>query len=93
MADEEGEYCKVCGGMVPKAGDVQQIMVDGKTVGIKGLDQILRQVAEMDFSGPVQVKEALLTAVKATNYVPTKKVGAYEDALYSEYLRYTELRG
>ncbi len=87
MADDEGEYCTVCGGMVPKAGDVRQITVDGKSVGISGLDQILEKVAEMDFSGPVQIKEALLTAVKAANYVPTKKAEAYGEALYGEYLR------
>ncbi|WP_062396935.1 hypothetical protein [Methanogenium cariaci] len=86
----KGEYCTVCGGMVPKAGDVQQITVDGKAVGISGLDQILKQVAEMEFSGPLQVKAALLTAVKAANYVPTKKAEAYRDALYGEYLRYME---
>lgn len=93
MTDDEGEYCTVCGGMVPKAGDVRQITVDGKAVGISGLDQILKTVAGLNLSGPVQVKEALLAAVKAVNYVPTKKAGAYEDALYSEYLRYIETRG
>lgn len=93
MADDEGEYCTVCGGMVPKAGNVRQITVDGKVVGINGLDQILKRVAEMDISGPVQVKEALLTAVKAANYVPTKKTEAYGDALYGEYLHYIESRG
>jgi hypothetical protein len=93
MADDEGEYCKVCGGMVPKAGDVRQITVDGKTVGINGLDYILKQVAELNLSGPAQVKEALFEAVKASHYIPTKKAGAYEDALYSEYLRYTASEG
>ena len=93
MSDDEGEYCRVCGGMVPKAGDVRQIIVDGKTIGIKGLDRILEQVSGMEFSGPVQVKEALLAAVKAANYVPTKKAGAYGDALYDEYLHYTGSRG
>ena len=79
--------------MVPKAGDVRQIIVDGKTTGIKGLGLILEQVSEMEFFGPVQVKEALLTAVKAANYVPTKKTEAYGDALYGEYLHYIESRG
>lgn len=93
MADDEGEYCTVCGGMVPKAGDVRQITVDGREVGINGLDQILKTVAGMNLSGPVQVQEALLAAVKATNYVPTKKAGAYGEALYREYLHYTESQG
>ena len=90
MADDEGEYCTVCGGMVPKAGGVRQITVDGKEVGIYELDLILKQVADMELSGPVQVKEALLSAVKGANYVPTKKAGAYEDALYDEYMRVIE---
>ncbi|NLO77760.1 MAG: NAC family transcription factor [Methanomicrobiales archaeon] len=88
MTADEGEYCKVCGGMVPKAGDVRQITVHGKMVGINGLDHILMQVKELNLSGPTQVKEALFTAVKVANYIPTKKAAAYEDALYREYLSY-----
>lgn len=65
MTDEDGEYCTICGGMVPKAGDVRMIEVDGKEVGIPGLDQILKSVAEMDLSGPAEVKDSLLSAVKA----------------------------
>ena len=93
MSDEEGDYCTVCGGMVPKAGNVRQITVDGKVVGINGLDQILKQVAEMGISNSVQVKETLIAAVKAANYIPTKKMGGYGDALYGEYLRYTTFLG
>lgn len=90
MADDEGEYCTICGGMVPKGGNVRTIAVDGKDVGINGLDLILKSVAEMELHGPAEVKDALLSAVKAGNYVPTKKSGAYADALYTEYLRFTE---
>lgn len=93
MTDEEGDYCTICGGMVPKAGSVRTIEVDGKEVGIPGLDQILKSVAEMELSGPAEVKDSLLSAVKAGSYVPTKKAGAYADALYTEYLRSTQQGG
>lgn len=89
MADDEGEYCTICGGMVPKAGDVRMITVDGKEVGVNGLDLILKSVAETDLPGPVEVKEALFSAVKAANYIPTKKSDAYADALYAAYLQFT----
>ena len=89
MADHEGEYCTICGGMVPKAGNVRVISVDGKEVGVTGLDQILKSVTEMDLAGPAEVNDALLSAVKAGNYIPTKKSGVYAKALYAEYLRFT----
>ena len=89
MPDDEGEYCTVCGGMVPKAGNVRVISVDGKEVGVNGLDQILKSVAEMELLSPAEVKDALISAVKAGNYIPTKKSGAYAKALYAEYLRFT----
>ncbi|WAI02346.1 hypothetical protein [Methanogenium organophilum] len=64
--------------------------MDGKKVGVSGLTGYWRLWQR--WSGPVQVKEALLLAVKAANYVPTKKSDAYADALYSEYLQFTKQR-
>lgn len=92
MADNEGECCTICGGMVPKAEGVRLIFVDGKSVGIGELDRILEMVADKGPAGPAEVKEALLSAVKAVNYVPTKKSDAYADALYDEYPRFTRQR-
>lgn len=90
MADKEGDYCTICGGIVPKAGDVRTITVDGKVIGVSGLDRILKTVAEMDLAGPAEVKEALLSAMRSVNYIPTKKSDAYANTLYAEYLRFTK---
>lgn len=90
MADKEGDYCTICGGIVPKAGDVRTITVDGKAIGVRGLDRILETVAEMDLAGPAEVREALLSTMRSVNYIPTKKSDAYADALYAEYLLFTE---
>ncbi len=91
MTDEkDGDYCTVCGGMVPKGSDVRIIPVDGKEVGINQLAFILKEVAGLNPMSEAQVKEALLARVKALNYVPTKKEAAYADALYGAYLRYLE---
>jgi hypothetical protein len=87
---KDGDYCTVCGGMVPKGSDVYIIAVDGKDVGINQLAFILREVADLKPMSEAQVKEALLARVKALNYVPTKKEAAYADALYEAYLRYLE---
>jgi len=91
MANEkDGDYCTVCGGMVPKGSDVRIIPVDGREVGINQLAFIIKEVAELGLTGEAEVKGALLVRVKALNYVPTKKEAAYADAVYLEYLRYLE---
>ena len=88
--EKEGDYCTVCGGMVPKGSDVRIVPVDGREVGINQLAFIMREVAELGLTGEAKVKEALLVRVRALNYVPTKKEAAYADAVYLEYLKYLE---
>ena len=88
--DKEGDYCTVCGGMVPKGSDVVIILVDGREVGINQLAFIIKEVAGLGPMSETKVKEALLTRVKALNYVPTKKEAAYADAVYMAYLGYME---
>ncbi|MBT8508331.1 hypothetical protein AZH53_07925 [Methanomicrobiaceae archaeon CYW5] len=86
--DKDGDYCTICGGMVPKGSDVVIITVDGKEVGINRLAFIIREVADHRPEGVAAIKDALLARVKALNYVPTKKEAAYADAVYAEYLKY-----
>lgn len=85
MADKEGKYCQVCGGLVPTGGDVRKIVVDGKEIGITHLDQIFSHVLELHLANDTKIREELLTQVKAFNYVPTKKTEAYAAALMNEY--------
>ncbi len=50
MTDKEGNYCTICGGMVPPGyNDVKQIEVDGKVIGINKLDFILEDVKKRTF--------------------------------------------
>ena len=86
--DKDGDYCTICGGIVPKGSDVAIITVDGREVGINRLAFIIREVADHRPEGVAAIKDALLTRVKALNYVPTKKEAAYADAVYAEYLKY-----
>ena len=43
--DKDGDYCTICGGMVPKGSDVAIITVDGKEMLIMSEDDILAIIA------------------------------------------------
>ncbi len=92
MADKEGKYCQVCGGIVPTGSDVRKIVVDGKEIGITHLDEIFNHVLEMHLTGDTKIREELLKQVKAFNYVPTKKTEAYAAALVNEYKKLSRLQ-
>jgi hypothetical protein len=83
--DKEGRYCTVCGGIVPEGIEIRTISVEGKETGINHLDRILDDVAALDLRDPALIGEELLRRVQAFNYVPTKKTGAYTEALLREY--------
>ncbi|WP_067052809.1 aldolase [Methanofollis ethanolicus] len=82
---DEGRYCTICGGVVPEGPEIRTVLVDGKATGIDQLDRILCDVLDLHLADEGQVREELLTRVKAFNYVPTKKTDAYADALMAEY--------
>ncbi len=85
MAEDEGKYCIVCGGMVPSNSDVKQIDIDGKMIGIYNLNEIIAHVKSLNIDSDVSIKEELLAAVSKMNYIPNKKRDAYASALLKEY--------
>ena len=91
--DREGRYCTVCGGMVPEGIEIGTISVEGKETGINHLDRILEDVAALGLRDPALIGEELLRRVQASNYVPTKKAGAYTEALMREYRNRTTAGG
>ena len=85
MNEDEGKYCIVCGGMVPSGSDVRRIDIDGKSIGINGLDEIIAQVKALNPESDIRIKDELVAAVSKKNYIPTKKRDAYAEALLREY--------
>jgi len=62
-------------------------MVKGDRIGISNLDNILMIAQIIAPKGEQALRNELLRLVKIYNYVPSQAEKAYEDALYSEYLR------
>lgn len=79
--DKDGVYCKVCGGIVPGAIQMQQILVDGKATAINQLDFIIDEVKKLGNLSNAEIKAEILKRAKVLNYIPTKKEDAYADAL------------
>lgn len=85
MSEKDGNYCTVCGGVVPEGPAIRTILVDGKETGIDHLDRVLDDVIALNLSCEEEIREELLRRVRAFNYVPTKKTDAYAAALMAEY--------
>jgi hypothetical protein len=83
--DKDGYYCSICGGIPPDKIKTKKIMIDGKETGIDQLDWIIDEVKKLKFSDNAGITEELLKRTKMLNYVPTKKVEAYGEALLEEY--------
>lgn len=83
--DKEGKYCTICGGMPPDQVKIKKITIEGKETGIDKLDFILDEVITLNLKNESQIKEELLKRTRIFNYIPTKKVGVYADALWNEY--------
>lgn len=84
-SDQDGYYCTICGGIPPDKINIKQILVDGKGTGIDKLDWIIAEVKKLRLSDETVITEELLKRTKALNYVPTRKLKEYGDALLLEY--------
>ena len=62
-------------------------LLDGLQVGIKNLDAILREVAELKLTDNQSLKTELLGRVKTCNYVPYGAEHEYSAVLLREYQR------
>lgn len=85
MAENEGDYCTICGGIVPEGNDIKKIIVDGKEVGINKLDNILDDVKKLNLTSVSEIKDNLIKRACALNYIPSKKKDFYAEALLLEY--------
>lgn len=83
--EKDGYYCSICGGIPPDRIRTKRVLIDGKETGIEQLDWIVAEVRKLRLTDEAAIREELLKRTKALNYVPTKKTGAYSDALLAEY--------
>jgi hypothetical protein len=65
----------------------QLTLPNGDHVGIANLDQILREVADLNLVEATAIKSELLQRAKVHNYVEPVVEQQYADALFAEYER------
>jgi len=83
--DKDGLYCTICGGIPPDKITTRRIPIDGKDTGIDHLDWIIAGVRNLNLTDDTAITEELLKRTKELNYVPTKKIKEYGEALLREY--------
>jgi hypothetical protein len=83
--EKDGYYCTICGGIPPDQIKIKKIAIDGKETGIDRLDWILRDVAGLRLTNDDTVTDELVKRVQQFNYIPTKKMKEYREALLREY--------
>lgn len=83
--DKDGSYCSICGGIPPDQIKIKKIPIEGKDTGIDRLDWILRNVADLHLTNDDMITDELIKRVQQFNYIPTKKMSEYRDALIREY--------
>ena len=88
--EHEGYYCTICGGIPPDKITTKRILVDGKETGINQLDWILAEVRKLGLSGDTEITDELLRRTMALNYVPSRKLEEYREALLTEYKKPVE---
>lgn len=70
-------------------GEIRRIRVDGREVGLTGLDQALEELApSLADKGDAEAGQALLARLGGENYIPEAARGAYATALGRELRRF-----
>ena len=85
MSDKDGTYCSICGGIPPDQIKIKKIAIDGKDTGIDRLDWIMQDVAGLHLTSEEAVTDELVKRVQQFNYVPSKKMPEYREALLREF--------
>ena len=86
MSDEkDGVYCKVCGGIIPQDTLIGSIEVEGKPTGINQLDFIIDEVTALHLGSDSDIRNELVKRAKVLNYIPTKMMEKYAEALLRVY--------
>jgi hypothetical protein len=81
----DGNYCTICGGIPPDQIKIKKIPIDGKETGIDRLDWILQEVANLHLTNNEAITDELVKRVLQFNYIPTKKMPEYREALLRQY--------
>ena len=84
--EKEGYYCTICGGIPPDQIKIKKIPVDGKETGIDRLDWILQDVAALDLTDDERIADEIVKRVRQFNFIPSKKLPHYREALLREYM-------
>ena len=69
------------------AREIKQLMVNGTSIGLAHLDEVMDEVKKLDLQSDAEIGEALLKKVKVFNYVPSSAGPDYIRALLEEYHR------
>jgi hypothetical protein len=83
--EKDGYYCTICGGIPPDQIKIRKILIEGKETGIDRLDWILQDVAGLELSNDESITDEIIKRVRQFNYIPTKKIAEYREALLREY--------
>jgi NAD-dependent dihydropyrimidine dehydrogenase PreA subunit len=68
------------------------ITVEGKRIGIAGLDDIFEELHKSRRKPDKNLKDYLLGRLKELNYIPSSKEAAYAEVLLEEYQRFCDLK-
>ena len=82
--ENDGYYCSICGGIPPDQIKIKKIPVEGKDTGIDRLDWILQEVANLNLTSDEAITDELVKRVRQFNYIPSKKMPEYREALLRE---------
>ena len=85
MSDKDGTYCSICGGIPPDQIKIKKIAVEGKDTGIDRLDWIMQDVASLHLTNEEAITDELVKRVQQFNYIPSKKMPEYREALLREF--------
>ena len=83
--EKEGYYCTICGGIPPDQIKIKKIPIDCKETGIDRLDWVLQDVAALDLTDDERIAEEIVKRVRQFNFIPSKKLPQYREALLREY--------
>ncbi|HRX34036.1 MAG: NAC family transcription factor [Methanolinea sp.] len=83
--EKDGYYCSICGGIPPDRIKTKRVLIDGKETGIDHLDFIFENVKQLQLTDGSAISGEIMKRVREFNYVPTKKVAVYAEALLKEY--------
>jgi hypothetical protein len=64
---------------------VRHVIIDGHPIGIMKLDECIAAVRSQELLSDEEIREALMKAVKAYNYIPPPVEAEYAQALLEEY--------